>query len=189
MPRYRSLFLTLLIAAAPIAASAAPADFAGLVDIGGGRKMYLECRGAGVPADDERQARPVDEDAGDHDLAGLSLLDATIGRRPAIGDHLKAEAEWLCNAERGTPRYTWSTSKSYPSGWITAQHSLGSIETVVVGPLIGSLTLIPPKTAAKPSPNVTLLSDYAAEFPNGDAQTSRGRRFHLTCPQGASFPR
>ena len=50
MPRYRSLFLTLLIAAAPIAASAAAADFAGLVDIGGGRKIYLECRGAGGPA-------------------------------------------------------------------------------------------------------------------------------------------
>ena len=25
------------------------ADFAGLVDIGGGRKMYLECRGQGTP--------------------------------------------------------------------------------------------------------------------------------------------
>ncbi len=24
-------------------------DFAGLVDIGGGRKMYLECRGTGSP--------------------------------------------------------------------------------------------------------------------------------------------
>ena len=50
MPHYRSLFLSLLIAAAPIAASAAPADFASLVNIGGGREMYLECRGAGVPA-------------------------------------------------------------------------------------------------------------------------------------------
>ena len=47
MPHYRSLFLTLLIAAAPIAASAADGDFADLVDIGGGRKMYLECRGTG----------------------------------------------------------------------------------------------------------------------------------------------
>src|SRR5260370_17647451 len=50
MSLYRSLFVTLLLATAPIAASAAPADFAGLVDIGGGRKMYLEGRGAGVPA-------------------------------------------------------------------------------------------------------------------------------------------
>ena len=49
MPRYRSLFLTLLIAAAPIAASAADGDFADTVDIGGGRKMYLECRGTGSP--------------------------------------------------------------------------------------------------------------------------------------------
>ena len=27
-------------------------DFAGLVDIGGGRKMYMECRGKGSPTDD-----------------------------------------------------------------------------------------------------------------------------------------
>ena len=31
------------------AASAAPANFAGLVDIGGGRKMYLQCSGTGSP--------------------------------------------------------------------------------------------------------------------------------------------
>ena len=30
-------------------AIAANSDFAGLVDIGGGRKMYLECRGTGSP--------------------------------------------------------------------------------------------------------------------------------------------
>jgi pimeloyl-ACP methyl ester carboxylesterase len=35
--------------ATPVAASAASADFSGLVDIGGGHKMYLECRGAGAP--------------------------------------------------------------------------------------------------------------------------------------------
>ena len=50
MSRYCSLFLTLLLAAGPITASAAPADFVDLVDFGSGRKMYLECRGAGVPA-------------------------------------------------------------------------------------------------------------------------------------------
>jgi pimeloyl-ACP methyl ester carboxylesterase len=33
----------------PPARLAAPADFAGLVDIGGGRRMYLECRGSGGP--------------------------------------------------------------------------------------------------------------------------------------------
>jgi pimeloyl-ACP methyl ester carboxylesterase len=30
-------------------APAAPADFSGLIDIGGGRKMYLKCRGTGSP--------------------------------------------------------------------------------------------------------------------------------------------
>jgi hypothetical protein len=32
-----------------MAASAPSADFSGLVDIGGGRKMYMECRGKGSP--------------------------------------------------------------------------------------------------------------------------------------------
>jgi pimeloyl-ACP methyl ester carboxylesterase len=33
----------------PLAAPAAQGDFAGLVDIGSGRRMYLECRGSGGP--------------------------------------------------------------------------------------------------------------------------------------------
>ena len=40
--------LVAVLAAGP--APAASADFAGLFDIGGGREMYLECRGAGFPA-------------------------------------------------------------------------------------------------------------------------------------------
>jgi pimeloyl-ACP methyl ester carboxylesterase len=40
--------LTALDPAAPHAAQSA--DFAGLVDIGGGRKMYLACRGSGFPS-------------------------------------------------------------------------------------------------------------------------------------------
>jgi pimeloyl-ACP methyl ester carboxylesterase len=44
------LFVTLVAALIHAAGhAAASADFAGLVDIGGGRKMYLECRGAGAP--------------------------------------------------------------------------------------------------------------------------------------------
>ena len=48
MLRQRSLFLALLLLST--SAFAESGDFAGRVDIGGGRKMYLECRGAGVPA-------------------------------------------------------------------------------------------------------------------------------------------
>src|ERR1700694_5594495 len=33
----------------PVSASAAQGDFAGLVDIGGGRKLFLECHGSGSP--------------------------------------------------------------------------------------------------------------------------------------------
>jgi pimeloyl-ACP methyl ester carboxylesterase len=44
------LLLPLAMVLPPVAAHAAgTGDFAGLVDIGGGRKMYLECRGEGSP--------------------------------------------------------------------------------------------------------------------------------------------
>src|SRR5260221_8310644 len=48
--RFAAAFLFVAIAV-PIAdpTVAASGDFARLVDIGGGRKMYLECRGAGSP--------------------------------------------------------------------------------------------------------------------------------------------
>jgi pimeloyl-ACP methyl ester carboxylesterase len=49
MPGLRFLCLTLALVACPIVAGAAGGDFAGLVDIGGGRKIYLECRGTGGP--------------------------------------------------------------------------------------------------------------------------------------------
>jgi pimeloyl-ACP methyl ester carboxylesterase len=44
------LLVTLAIGLQPVSARAAGSgDFAGLVDIGGGRKMYLKCRGKGLP--------------------------------------------------------------------------------------------------------------------------------------------
>jgi pimeloyl-ACP methyl ester carboxylesterase len=48
---YVSLLLVSLITALPSAAghAAQSGDFAGLVEVGGGRKMYLKCRGAGFP--------------------------------------------------------------------------------------------------------------------------------------------
>src|SRR5205823_3583007 len=38
-----------LLAAGPGAPSAEKGDFAGRISIGGGRKMYIECRGTGSP--------------------------------------------------------------------------------------------------------------------------------------------
>src|SRR5215469_14961881 len=51
MLRRYSLFVALVLAAssAALPARAQSGDLAGRVDIGGGRKMYLECRGAGSP--------------------------------------------------------------------------------------------------------------------------------------------
>ena len=48
MLRQHFVFLTLLLTAAP--AVAGDGNFSGLVDIGGGRRIYLECRGMGSPA-------------------------------------------------------------------------------------------------------------------------------------------
>jgi pimeloyl-ACP methyl ester carboxylesterase len=45
----RSLLLTVFLAPGALPALAADGDFTGLVDIGSGRKMYLECRGTGSP--------------------------------------------------------------------------------------------------------------------------------------------
>jgi pimeloyl-ACP methyl ester carboxylesterase len=48
-PGYLLLAVILTVASASVAVCAARADFSGLVDIGGGRRMYLECRGKGSP--------------------------------------------------------------------------------------------------------------------------------------------
>jgi pimeloyl-ACP methyl ester carboxylesterase len=50
MSRQCSLLLMLTLAASTVSTVARSDDFAGLVDIGRGRKMYLECRGTGSPA-------------------------------------------------------------------------------------------------------------------------------------------
>lgn len=49
MSRQRCLFSALVLAASTVATMAQGDDFSGRVDIGGGRKMYLECRGMGSP--------------------------------------------------------------------------------------------------------------------------------------------
>jgi pimeloyl-ACP methyl ester carboxylesterase len=45
----RLVRLASLVASVALPAAAADGDFTGPVDIGGGRQMYLECRGAGAP--------------------------------------------------------------------------------------------------------------------------------------------
>ena len=49
MFRQRSLVLALLLTVTTMPVFAESGDFTGTVDIGGGRKMYLECRGTGSP--------------------------------------------------------------------------------------------------------------------------------------------
>jgi hypothetical protein len=67
-----------------IAASAPRADFSGMVDIGGGRKMYMTCRGKGSPtvvfvSGGRNAADPIIRlYAGAHpaEVGGLVLVDA-----------------------------------------------------------------------------------------------------------------
>jgi pimeloyl-ACP methyl ester carboxylesterase len=49
MPRQSFLLIALLLASSSPPSVAQDADFAGTVEIGNGRKMYLECRGIGSP--------------------------------------------------------------------------------------------------------------------------------------------
>lgn len=89
--------ITLLFAASPFTAVAADRDFAGTVDIGAGRKMYLECRGTGSPtvvivpgaraaADEWTVHSPVFSDVSDftrtcaYDRPGTALADGSLGR-------------------------------------------------------------------------------------------------------------
>ena len=50
MSRLCPLLILLALGAGPCSAVAQGGDFAGMVEIGGGRRIYLECRGTGSPA-------------------------------------------------------------------------------------------------------------------------------------------
>ena len=102
-------------AAAPSVAAGSPADriaageFAGSVDIGGGRQIYLECRGTGSPT--------VLLESGYHDSADLwTLSDATppVPAEPVLPGI--ARTQRVCAYDRpGTLRYAEN------SGSITAR--------------------------------------------------------------------
>ena len=101
MPLQRSLVLTLFLAPAATPAFAADGDFAGLVDIGAGRNMYLECRGTGSPtvfivpggraaADEWTVHSPVFADVAKftrvcaYDRPGTSLAEGTPSRSDPV---------------------------------------------------------------------------------------------------------
>jgi pimeloyl-ACP methyl ester carboxylesterase len=97
----RCLFFTLLLAPIASPALAESGDFTGLVDISGGRKMYLECRGAGSPtvfivpggkaaADDWTKELPVFSDVATftrvcaYDRPGTPLADGSPSRSDPV---------------------------------------------------------------------------------------------------------
>jgi len=101
VPLQRSLFLTLFLASAAMPAFAADGGFAGLVDIGAGRNMYLECRGTGSPtvfivpggraaADEWTVHSPVFADVAKftrvcaYDRPGTSLAEGTPSRSDPV---------------------------------------------------------------------------------------------------------
>ena len=101
MSLQRCLFFTLLLAPIASPALAESGDFTGLVDISGGRKMYLECRGTGSPtvfivpggkaaADDWTKESPVFSDVAKftrvcaYDRPGTPLADGSPSRSDPV---------------------------------------------------------------------------------------------------------
>jgi pimeloyl-ACP methyl ester carboxylesterase len=101
VPIQRSLLVTLFLAPVALPALAESGDFTGLVDIGGGRKMYLECRGTGSPtvmivpggkaaADDWTKDSPVFSDVAKftrvcaYDRPGTPLADGSPSRSDPV---------------------------------------------------------------------------------------------------------
>jgi pimeloyl-ACP methyl ester carboxylesterase len=98
---HRSLLLAVVLAPGALPALAAGGDFSGLVDIGGGPKMYLECRGTGSPtvfivpggkaaADDWTEDSPVFADVAkftrvcSFDRPGTPLADGSPSRSDPV---------------------------------------------------------------------------------------------------------
>jgi pimeloyl-ACP methyl ester carboxylesterase len=98
---HRSLLLAVVLAPGALPALAAGGDFSGLVDIGGGPKMYLECRGTRSPtvfivpggkaaADDWTEDSPVFADVAkftrvcSYDRPGTPLADGSPSRSDPV---------------------------------------------------------------------------------------------------------
>ncbi|MFO1059680.1 MAG: alpha/beta hydrolase [Dongiaceae bacterium] len=102
MSRYGFIIPALLLAASLVPGVARSADRAGLVDIPGGRKMYLECRGTGSPtvvivaggkasADDWTHAEPGRQDvfagvAGFTRVCAYDRPGTPVGEAPSRSD-------------------------------------------------------------------------------------------------------
>ena len=109
MSLQRCLLFTLLLATRAPPALADSGEFAGLVDITGGRKMYLECRGTGSPtvfivpggkaaADDWTKESPVFADVAKftrvcaYDRPGTPLVDGKPSRSGPVPMPITAAA-------------------------------------------------------------------------------------------------
>jgi len=88
------------------AAPAAVGDFAGLVDIGGGRRLYLECRGQGSPT--------VVLEAGYRNHGGIWSVEPVDGQQPTVLHGVAAFAR-VCSYDRpGTVLSPEDLSRSDP---------------------------------------------------------------------------
>jgi pimeloyl-ACP methyl ester carboxylesterase len=110
--------LALFLASGALPAAAADGDFTGRVDIGAGREMYLECRGAGAPT--------VFIVPG-----GRAAADEWTRGSPVFAD--VAAFTRVCSYDRpGTPLADGSPSRSDPVPMpITAAGSVGDLHALV----------------------------------------------------------
>ena len=156
--RLRAALLLLLAgsAAAAAPATAAPAgDFAGLVPIGDGRSLYLECRGSGSPT--------VLLEAGLRNRGDIwNVSDASGGDAGSVFPVISSRTR-VCEYDRpGTVRAADEVSRSDP---VAQPRTTGAIVRDL-DRLLRAANVEPPYVMAGHSTGGLIVRQYASRYPN-----------------------
>jgi pimeloyl-ACP methyl ester carboxylesterase len=140
--------LTSAQAAEPAATSG---DFAGLIDIGGGRKIYLECKGTGSPA--------VILEAGLRNRADIWSVkpDAGAAVSPEVAAFTRVCAYDRPGTTLGTDRFSRSDAVPMPR---TASDAVADLHA-----LLGAAEIPPPYVLAAHSTGGLIARLYASTYP------------------------
>jgi pimeloyl-ACP methyl ester carboxylesterase len=138
------------IPALPIVAQAAPSDdFAGLVDLGGARKMYLECRGEGSPTvvlvsgkgnrsdtwstqTPEMRSPPVFLEVAKFTRVCAYDRPGTIGALTSEASRSDPVPEPVTAAAGAADLYSLLTKAKVPGPYVLVGHSIGGIIARIV---------------------------------------------------------
>jgi pimeloyl-ACP methyl ester carboxylesterase len=140
--------LTSAQAAEPVATNG---DFAGLIDIGGGRKIYLECKGTGSPA--------VILEAGLRNRADIWSVkpDAGAAVSPEVAAFTRVCAYDRPGTTLGTDQFSRSDSVPMPR---TAADAVADLHA-----LLGAAEIPPPYVLAAHSTGGLIARLYASTYP------------------------